>query len=124
MERLEQKIRAYFAACDATRERIPLKNGGVEERQTPYTLYGLAVAMGYAPKRILALADGEGKTARLFREAVSRIAAYTLEHALLGELSHQMALAVLSMLTGDDSRAETSGTLEITMDEAAQRWSR
>ncbi len=28
----EQAIGAYFAACDATRERIPLKNGGFEER--------------------------------------------------------------------------------------------
>lgn len=31
-EATAQAIRAYFAACDATRERIPLKNGGFEER--------------------------------------------------------------------------------------------
>ena len=31
-EALEQKIGAYFAACDATRERLPLKNGGFLER--------------------------------------------------------------------------------------------
>lgn len=32
---LEQVIEAYFAACDATRERFPLKSGGFSERQTP-----------------------------------------------------------------------------------------
>mgnify|MGYP007101854708 FL=1 len=31
-EALQQSIGAYFAACDATRERMPLKNGGFEER--------------------------------------------------------------------------------------------
>lgn len=31
-EALEQSIGAYFAECDATRERTPLKNGGFEER--------------------------------------------------------------------------------------------
>ena len=30
--RLDRAIGAYFAACDATRERRELKNGGVEER--------------------------------------------------------------------------------------------
>ncbi len=32
MNGLEERIRAYFAACDATRERLPLKNGGFFER--------------------------------------------------------------------------------------------
>ena len=31
-ERLDRAIGAYFAACDATRERRELKNGGIEER--------------------------------------------------------------------------------------------
>ena len=31
-DEMAQAIGAYFAACDATRERIPLKNGGFEER--------------------------------------------------------------------------------------------
>ena len=29
---LESRIEAYFAACDATRERYPLKHGGFMER--------------------------------------------------------------------------------------------
>lgn len=32
MASLEEQIRVYFAACDATRERMPLKNGGFMER--------------------------------------------------------------------------------------------
>ena len=123
-KRLESSIRAYFAACDQTRERTPLKNGGFEERQIPYTLYGLAVATGYAPKRIVELANGgRGAAARLFREAVSRIEAYTLERALLGELSHQMALATLTPLDGMPDPQTTDG-IEITMDASAERWSR
>ena len=31
-ERMNGAIGAYFAACDATRERRELKNGGTEER--------------------------------------------------------------------------------------------
>ncbi len=31
-EQLDRAIGAYFAACDATRERRELKNGGMEER--------------------------------------------------------------------------------------------
>ncbi len=31
-ERMTEAIGAYFAACDATRERRELKNGGTEER--------------------------------------------------------------------------------------------
>ena len=41
-ETLQSEIEAYFAACDATRERNVLKNGNVEVRQTPYTLAGLS----------------------------------------------------------------------------------
>ena len=31
-ERMDRAIGAYFEACDATRERRELKNGGTEER--------------------------------------------------------------------------------------------
>ena len=121
MDALEEQIRAYFAACDATRERLPLKNGGFSERQIPYTLYGLAVATGYAPKRILKVADGRGRKAKLMREAVSRIAAYTLEHALLGDLAHQPALAALEQLGGAAEAAEAA-SLRVTMDASAEQW--
>ena len=120
-ERMNRAIGAYFAACDATRERIPLKNGGFEERQIPYTLYGLAVATGVAPRRILELAGGVGSKARVWREAVSRIAAYTLERALLGELTYQAALAALAVLDPNDGKQDAAA-VTVTMDASAAEW--
>ncbi len=121
MRRSEEAIRAYFAACDATRERTPLKNGGFTERQIPYTLYGLAVATGVAPRRILELAGGVGSKARVWREAVSRIAAYTLERALLGELTYQAALAALAVLDPNDGKQDAAA-VTVTMDASAAEW--
>lgn len=54
------------------------------------------------------------------REAVSRIAAYTLERALLGDIGHQAALAALAELNGTPSEADKG--LEVVMDESAARW--
>ena len=53
-ERMNSAIGAYFAACDATRERRELKNGSTEERQIPYTLFGLARAVRLTPEEVLA----------------------------------------------------------------------
>ena len=121
MAHLNEQIRAYFAACDATRERLPLKNGGFMERQIPYTLYGLAVATGYTPKRILEIADGRSKKAKAMREAVSRIAAYTLERALLGDIAHQPALAALAQL-GGTAEADSGAAVRVEMDATAAQW--
>lgn len=121
MEQLEEQIRVYFAACDATRERTPLKNGGFMERQIPYTLYGLGAAIGYAPMRILQLANGRGKRAKLLRAAVSRIAAYTLERALLGDLAHQPALAALELLNATPGTA-SDAACTVKMDASAAQW--
>ena len=51
---LKDKIEAYFAACDATAERVTLKNGGVTIRQTPYALAGLSEHLGIPQAEILA----------------------------------------------------------------------
>ena len=51
-ERMNRAIGAYFQACDATRERRALKNGGTEERQIPYTLFGLARAAKMSPEAL------------------------------------------------------------------------
>ena len=118
---LEEAIRAYFAACDATRERLPLKNGGFSERQIPYTLYGLAAATGMKPKELLEKADGSGRTANLLKRAVCRVGAYLEERALLGELVHQVALTALAELGGEPVQSAPGGLL-ITMDEEAQRY--
>lgn len=109
----EAAIGAYFAACDATRERIPLKNGGFEERQIPYTLFGLARAVKLSPDTLLekTRAAKRSKTDRLLADAVLKVAAYTMERALLGELTYQVALETIRSMgfqeTGGDAAAVT-----------------
>ena len=125
-ERLEGAIRAYFAACDATRERQPLKNGGFEERQIPYTLFGLARAVRLTPKEILSAFHTErrSETNAILRDAVLKVAAYTLERTLLGELNYQSALEALRAMGLSNAADQADGTLRIVLDDAAERFSK
>ena len=125
-EQLNSAIGAYFAACDATRERRELKNGGAEERQIPYTLFGLARAVRLTPEELLA-AFHTGRRSRkdaILCDAVLKIAAYTLEHALLGELAYQPALEALRSLGLSGTADQTGGTMTVVLDDAAQRYSK
>lgn len=125
-ERMTDAIGAYFSACDATRERRELKNGGTEERQIPYTLFGLARAVQMTPEEVLA-AFHTGKrsaTDAILRDAVLKIAAYTLERALLGELSYQPALEALRALGLCGQTQAADGELKIVLDEAAGRYAK
>ena len=125
-ERMNGAIGAYFAACDATRERRELKNGGIEERQIPYTLFGLARAVRLTPEEILA-AFHTGRCSgeeALLRDAVLKIAAYTLERALLGELNYQSALEALKGMGLSGTADRGDGTVEIVLDAAAGRYSK
>ena len=125
-ERMNSAIGAYFAACDATRERRELKNGGTEERQIPYTLFGLARAVRLTPEEVLA-AFHTGRCSEeeaLLRDAVLKIAAYTLERTLLGELNYQSALEALKEMGLSGTAAQTDGTLQIVLDDAAERYSK
>lgn len=125
-ERMNSAIGAYFDACDATRERRELKNGGTEERQIPYTLFGLARAVKLTPEAVLAAFHAEARTAEnaILRDAVLKIAAYTLERALLGELSYQPALEALRTMGLTDAAQQTDGELKIVLDGSAERLSK
>ena len=125
-ERMTEAIGAYFAACDATRERRELKNGGTEERQIPYTLFGLARAVKLTPEEVLAAFHTEkgSKEDAILRDAVLRVAAYTLERALLGELNYQSALETIRSMGLSGTQEKADGTLEIVLDEAAARYSK
>ncbi len=125
-ERMNSAIGAYFDACDATRERRELKNGGTEERQIPYTLFGLARAVELTPEAVLAAfhAETHSKENAILRDAVLRIAAYTLERALLGELSYQPALEALRTMGLTDAAQQTDGELKIVLDGSAERLSK
>lgn len=123
-ERMTAAIGAYFTACDATRERRELKNGSTEERQIPYTLFGLARAVQLTPEEVLAAfrTDRRAKEDAILRDAVLRIAAYTLERALLGELSYQPALEALRSLGLTNAPEPADGELKIVLDGDAARY--
>ena len=101
---LEGKIEAYFAACDATAERVTLKNGSVTIRQTPYTLAGLSEHLATPQGEILAKGrkGGKGEESKQITNALRRIGRYIVEHALLGELQYSVAAKLLEELgTGE-----------------------
>jgi hypothetical protein len=125
-ERMTDAIGAYFSACDATRERRELKNGGTEERQIPYTLFGLARAVQMTPEEVLAAFHTGKRSAAdaILRDAVLKIAAYTLERALLGELSYQPALEALRALGLCGQTQAADGELKIVLDDAAGRYAK
>ena len=124
-EDLQQAIGAYFAACDATRERIPLKNGGFEERQIPYTLFGLARAARVPKEALVKAYQKPSRSARdrILSDAVLKVAAYTLERALLGELTYQVALETLRSI-GETGEPEEGRTLNVVMDERLLRYAK
>ncbi len=101
---LKSRIEAYFAACEATAERVTLKNGSVTVRQTPYTLAGLSEHLGKPQSEILAKSrkEGDGRENRHYADALRRIGRYIVEHALLGELQYSVAAKLLEELgTGE-----------------------
>ena len=96
------------------------------ERQIPYTLFGLARAVRLTPEEVLA-AFHTGRCSKeeeLLRDAVLKIAAYTLERALLGELNYQSALEALKGMGLSGTAAQGDGELQIVLDEAAGRYSK
>lgn len=125
-EQTDRAVGAYFAACDATRERRELKNGGSEERQIPYTLFGLARAVRLTPEEVLSAfhTGRRSKKNAILRDAVLKVAAYTLERALLGELGYQPALETLRMMGLLKPAEQGEGELKIVLDDAAERYAK
>ncbi len=125
-KRMEQAVRAYFARCDGTRERVPQKGGGFSERQIPYTLYGLCAAVSLSPKEVLSAACGrDGGAGTVLLEGLVRVAAYIQEKALLGELNATVALAALKELGLTEEPAEAAmEPLQVVLDSEAEVYSR
>ena len=96
------------------------------ERQIPYTLFGLARAASLTPEEILSAfhAGRRSKEDAILRDAVLRIAAFTLERALLGELSYQPALEALRAIGLSAAAGPTDGEIRIVLDDAAARYSK
>ncbi len=100
---LRQKAEAYFAACDATRERVTLKNGEISYHQVPYTMAGLCAALE-VPREALERArrpqENERRRRRSKAEAAlswaaARVEQHLVERALLGEINANLAVLLL-----------------------------
>ena len=113
------RINAYFTACDETAERVILKNGNVSYRQTPYTLAGLSEHLGISQQRIRQRAEGSGRGARQFADALRRIERYTVERALLGELQYSVAALLLRDLGSGEKLPpeEDAGNVVIVLED-------
>lgn len=125
-KRMEQAVRAYFAQCDGTRERVPQKGGGFSERQIPYTLYGLSAAVALSPQEVLSAARGQGGAeGPILLGGLIRVAGYLQERALLGELNATMAQAALKELGLTDAGTEEAmEPLQVILDPQAEAYSR
>jgi len=123
---IKSKIEAYFAACDATAERVTLKNGSVTVRQTPYTLAGLSEHLGQPQAEILAKSrkGGQGTESRQYAGALRRIGRYIVEHALLGELQYSVAAKLLEELgTGEKLPPDEGESRIVIVLEDKEGWS-
>ena len=122
---LKDKIEAYFAACDATAERVTLKNGGVTIRQTPYTLAGLSEHLAIPQGEIHAKGRKgcDCAESRHFADALRRIGRYIAEHALLGELQYSVAAKLLEKLgTGEKLPPDEEGNRIVIVLEDKEGW--
>ena len=123
---LEGKIEAYFAACDATAERVTLKNGSVTIRQTPYTLAGLSEHLATPQGEILSKGRSgtKSKECILYANALRRIGRYIVEHALLGELQYSVAAKLLEELgTGEKLPPDERESRIVIVLEDKEGWS-
>jgi len=90
---LRQQVEAYFAACDATAEQIALKSGGMQHRQIPYTMAGLAAHVGLDQEELRIMLSFRGRdreqqaACQVVRDAYRRVEGYLVAHALLGDLN-------------------------------------
>ena len=82
--------------------------------------------MKLTPEEILAAfrTGRRSKTDAILRDAVLKIASYTLEHALLGDLSYQVALETIRSMGLSESAKSGDGELRIVLDESAERYSK
>ena len=82
--------------------------------------------MRLTPEEVLS-AFHTGRCSRedaILRDAVLKVAAYTLERALLGELSYQPALEALRGMGLSGTAEQADGTIKIVLDDAAGRYSK
>ena len=82
--------------------------------------------MRLTPEEVLAAFRTERRSEEnaILRDAVLKVAAYTLERTLLGELNYQSALEALRAMGLNQAAEQADGVLEIVLDGAAERYSK
>ena len=95
------------------------------ERQIPYTLFGLARAVDLMPDKLLEKTRSapRSRTGALLANAVLKVAAYTMEHALLGELTYQVALETIRSMGFQESSGDEA-VLTVVMDDRLTRFAK
>lgn len=121
---LKERIQDYFSVCDETTEESWGRNGRSGTRRLPYTLAGLAEHVGVAKAELLSAAKGRGPKVDAVAAALRRIERYTVERALLGELSSSVTAMLLSDLGVAASEADDrdAGRIVIIMEDR-EGWS-
>ena len=127
---IASRAQAYFEACDATRERVVLKNGDVRYYQIPYTPAGLCAALN-VPRTQLEMARTcslEDAVPQALRAAALKVEQHIMERALLGELEEDMAALLLESFgyradrrprraSSGATDSETDGGLTVTLED-------
>jgi hypothetical protein len=132
---LAQRIDAYFAQCDETRETLHLKSGDVRIRQVLPSMVGLAVYLGIGKASLYEYLDGkydepidsnnidtdkgcgQGYTERysdVLARARDRIELETLNAASNGDTDSRITLARLAKF-GYSTKVETESKTELTV---------
>ncbi len=115
---LEKKIKEYFDECDS----VNMSGVGASDKKIrkPYTLSGLLCELGMTRGEFEKLGT-RPNFAKLYMSALSKIEAFTEEHALTGALSATAAANSLkyNFGWGDTRRAdadETEKSIKIILD--------
>lgn len=127
-EELIRRAEQYFIDCDNSKVEYTTRAGVPCVRQTPYTMIGLANAIGISRKTLYEYLDGkypsddteDGRyTQELVRNTLARmrdrVEQYTVEHAALGDIDNRIAQLLMSGWGYKDRHeVEHSGGLSVT----------
>ncbi len=115
LEQIQEGVEKYFSDCDASRVEYVTKAGIPQVRQIPYTMIGLANALGVTRDTLYRWCNGDypvddkdkGKDAdkgKHIQQQVSdtltrarlRVEQYTVEHAAMGDIDNRIAQLLMS----------------------------
>lgn len=84
---LEQKIKEYFAACDADVKVITDSKGSTKELHKPYTITGLCYFIGISKVSLYVDWLHKPEYKEVFEEARLRVENYCEENTMIGQLN-------------------------------------